>query len=89
MTTIYVTTWALTSGIVCGVLDEAKSPSRIVAAVRWPSGASQCFYTPDWHLTYAVALMRAEEMRTKRIASLRKYIARLEALTFEEKDGEE
>ena len=39
-------------------------------------------HKPDWHTTPEAAIARAEEMRTKNIASLKKQIANLEAMTF-------
>ena len=39
-------------------------------------------HKPDWHTTPEAAIARAEEMRTKKIASLKKQIANLEAMTF-------
>jgi len=40
----------------------------------------------DWHRSAKQALERAEDMRKKKIASLRKSIAKLEAMNFDE-DG--
>jgi hypothetical protein len=37
----------------------------------------------DWYRTRSAAVVRAEEMRTAKIASLKKQIARLEALKWE------
>ena len=39
-------------------------------------------HKPDWHTTPEAAISCAEEMRTKKIASLKKQIAKLEAMTF-------
>ena len=36
----------------------------------------------EWHRSYEAACVRAEQMRKAKIATLRKQIARLEALTF-------
>ena len=43
-------------------------------------------HKPDWHTTPEAAIARAEEMRTKKIASLKKQIANLEAMTFRAED---
>lgn len=43
-------------------------------------------HKPDWHTTPEAAIARAEEMRTKKIASLKKQIANLEAMTFSAED---
>lgn len=37
----------------------------------------------EWHRTPEAALARAEDMRAKKIASLRKSIAKLESIVFE------
>lgn len=39
-------------------------------------------HKPDWHTTPEAAISCAEEMRTKKIASLKKQIAKLEAMMF-------
>ena len=36
----------------------------------------------EWHTTPEAAIARAEKMRTRKIASLKKQIAKLEAMTF-------
>ena len=45
-----------------------------------------CLHEDDWHTTPEAAIARAEEMRTKKIASLKKQIAKLEAMTFSAED---
>ena len=42
----------------------------------------ECVHGKDWHRTPESALARAEEMRKAKIASLKKSIAKLEAMTF-------
>ena len=39
-------------------------------------------HKPYWHTTPEAAIASAEEMRTKKLASLKKQIAKLEAITF-------
>ena len=39
----------------------------------------------EWHQTREAAVARAEQMRLAKIASLRKQITKLEAMSFEEK----
>ena len=41
------------------------------------------FHGNDWHRTPLDAITRAEEMRVKKIASLRKSLAKMESMTFE------
>ena len=49
-----------------------------------PSGVESQFYGEgvEWHLTRESAVARAEKMRLAKLASLKKQIARLEALEF-------
>lgn len=87
MTTIYVTARALTMGIERVKAHNDALPNGSIrvgegAYMRWISRGG-------WHRSRNKAVACAEEMRKNRIASLRKYIARLEAMTFEEKDGAE
>lgn len=81
----WLTRYALTDGIWIGEADAyAESPNMIAF---YPDGRAEHFYVHgnDWHRTKAAAIQRAEEMRTRKIASLRKQIAKLEAMTFEQK----
>ena len=43
---------------------------------------SNCIHKNDWHSTPEAAIARAEEMRTKKVASLKKQIAKLDAMSF-------
>ncbi|MEE9597946.1 MAG: hypothetical protein V3V96_14330 [Acidiferrobacterales bacterium] len=84
MTTIYVTKWALTEGIkeVRGCRTDVPTMTRVV------SGKGACYdyhvHKPHWHVTYNEAVAQACKMQTKKIASLRKQLARLKTLTFED-----
>jgi hypothetical protein len=75
MTTIYLTRYALTSGVqrFDWVIDYSAGRGRV--------GDFTC--GKDLFFSRAEAITRAEKMRTAKIASLKKQIARLEALTFE------
>lgn len=77
--TVYVTNWALTSGIQECVAQKVANPNHVF--ITGGMGYGLCI-KPDWHATREEAVARAELMRTKRIASLRKQIAKLEAMTF-------
>ena len=79
----YITKYALTDGI--RVVD-----GTIVATDMFTfedKGHTIYAYGDEYQLTWEEALERAEEMRTKRMESLRKQIERLEALTFSEPNG--
>ena len=87
-TKVYITKWALTQGILA---LETKDETCHRSIRTEPSGCylRSYFWKDEWHLTYAAAVARAEEMRTKKIESLRKSLSKMEALTFEEEPTEE
>lgn len=76
MTKIYVTKYALTAGI--QVRDAEISGTT--AKVR--GDYTDFFFGNDFHLTPESAVDRAEQMRVKRIKSLKKSIEKMEKLTF-------
>ena len=77
----WITKYALTSGIwmvdgkVCHDISDTMLEYR-------KSECTQYAHGKDWHRTPAAAIARAEEMRKKKISSLRKSIAKLESLEF-------
>lgn len=75
----FITRYALTKGI---IEVEAREGSD-----GWfgPKGQEEwCWRFPlaAWHRTRKAAISRAEEMRVKKIASLKKQITKLENLKF-------
>jgi hypothetical protein len=78
---VWITKYALTSGIFEVDAETCTSPSLI--AVRKPGELTAYFHNNDWHKSKEDAIARAEEMRAKKIASLRKSIAKLEAMSFD------
>ncbi|NVZ11213.1 hypothetical protein HW932_18340 [Allochromatium humboldtianum] len=79
--TAYVTKYALTIGIleVEGVVCHGTSSTMF----EWKTdGHANTAHGKDWHRTREQALARAEEMRQKKIASLKKKIEQLEKLKF-------
>ena len=75
---IYVTKYALTAGI----KEHEAEIDGSMATVRNPGFVAQHFHGNDWHYGPRCASERAEEMRIAKIASLRKHIAKLEAVKF-------
>lgn len=75
--TAYITKYALTIGIleVEGVVRHSISPKMFA----WNN---QTAHGKDWHRTRELAVARAEEMRKKKIASLKQRIEQLENLAF-------
>jgi hypothetical protein len=77
--TAWVTKHALTRGI---LTVDAEVYDDGCISWRGSSMFVQYAHGKDWHRTQAAALARAEEMRAKKIASLRKKIAALKRLQF-------
>lgn len=85
---VFVTRYALTKGIYEKEVDESRTPSvrRIMGNDSWVAvcGDARWFKIgTDCCATRSSAVARAEEMRVAKIASLKKQIARLEALKWE------
>ena len=78
---VWITKYALTSGIFEVDAETCTSPSLI--AVRTPGELTAYFHNNDWHKSKEDAIARAEAMRTKKIASIRKSIAKLEEMSFD------
>ncbi len=80
----YVTQYALTAGIqpmrlrVTGVSDDMAQQVPHQWGVYYHGEGK------NWHRTYESARKRAEEMRKAKIASVKKSLAKLEAMTFPE-----
>jgi hypothetical protein len=71
---VWITKYALTKGIFC---KEAEIKGDMIKYDRY-----SCELKPDWHLTQEEAIKRAEEMREKKIKSLKKSLAKMEGLEF-------
>lgn len=86
--TIYVTSRALTEGIVKREARPVPStPNYMEAKVLGECGdrgRTTCFSPDSCRLTMAEAVERAKEMQTKRLARMEKQMAQIRALTFKE-----
>lgn len=75
-TTIYVTKWAFTKGVLKVEGAEVERGSAF-----WRTGYRGQFLNAahgrDWHRTLACAHVRVDEMRKKKIAAMKKQIAKL------------
>ena len=79
MTKIWISKYALTTGISCHDWDEKITSTKYVS----PAGSWHSFkFGSEAHLTEAEAIVTAEKMRIKKIASLKKRLTRIEALRF-------
>ena len=84
--TAWVTKYALTTGVEELSAEVPKSEysnpdGKMIKVMN--TKYSIYYHGKDWHRTPEAALARAEEMRIAKLASLRKKIAKLEAMKFE------
>ena len=79
---VWITRYALTDGILdtdAKVCFDADATGNMISCDRgYFHGDGR-----DWHRTKEAALVRAEKMRQKKIASLKKQIEKLERMKFE------
>lgn len=81
MSTVFITKYALTGGIL--ELPLVKRGNGMVTVKRpGISNGDWDFFGNDWHPTREEAVKRAEDMRQAKIKSLQKQIAKLEKLSF-------
>jgi hypothetical protein len=80
---VYITRYALSSGIIEAEVIEIIERNRMCAVV-WKGGINNRnhFFGDDWHTDLESAHKKAESMRVKRIASLKKQIVNLEKMLF-------
>lgn len=74
---IWISQYALSEGVI-----ETEGEPRQISLVLLNSGRYVYGEGRNWHRTREDAVARAEEMRKKKIYSLRKQLERLEALCF-------
>lgn len=80
---VWITKYALTDGI---MEVEATLSERNAGSIHYRSNGFLCFaHGKDWYTTERDAFNRAEEMRQKKIASLKKQIKKLEGMQIEVK----
>ncbi len=82
---VYVTKYALTAGI----LEKEAEPATATEGGILVRGnktrswsADEYYHGRDWHTDREAAVLRAQEMRNAKIASVKKQLAKLEAMTF-------
>jgi len=76
----YVTKYALTMGILELEVEDADD-----GMIKDTRGQFPSYYHgegKEWHRTREAAVKRAEVMRTKKIASIKKQLAKIENLEF-------
>ena len=77
----YITKYALTTGIYFAKGEVCHEiSSKMFSDIR--RCGSLNYHGNEWHRTKEDAIMRAEEMRDRKIKSLEKQIAKLKKMTF-------
>lgn len=79
---VWITKYALTKGIIEADAEKALSDTVVIPRGRCIL-QSNWFCIGDWHTSKKQAIAKAEEMRQKKIASLKKQIEKLEKMKFE------
>lgn len=84
---VWISKYALTTGIFETEVErcEASSNNDNSDMVKAMEGRSSIYYFgegKDWHLTRDEAIIKAEEMRFKKIESIKKQLNKLEKLKF-------
>jgi hypothetical protein len=83
MFTAWISKYALTEGVTARRVLRTRTSDDMVQDVK-PDGSPGWgyFHKGDWHLTRDDAAAKAEQMRLRKINSVKKQLARLEALSF-------
>lgn len=76
---VYITKYALTKGIYEAEAEESNNFPGMITTKDYSYFHGE---GKDWTRTKETAIVRAEEMRLKRIESLKKQIEKLEKLKF-------
>lgn len=80
---VWITRYALTEGVFEEEVELLEQFPNI-GVVKERGGYYQ---PPDWHRTREEAVKRAEEMRVKKIASLKRQIDKLSKMRFEKENS--
>ncbi|MFH1556822.1 MAG: hypothetical protein ABII76_18525 [Pseudomonadota bacterium] len=90
MPTFWVSSHALTSGIVKVEAEEPNSNNPSVLQIKGKAGRYDDYLHGEgleWHRSESAALARADKMKTKRLASLKKQIEKLETTPIKIVEG--
>ena len=79
---VWITKYALTEGIYSSEAAACSSPHMIVIKGDSINKSDQYFHRGEWFESRSDACDAADDMRERKIKSLRKQIARLEELSF-------
>jgi len=78
----WITKYALTQNIFTIEATVCENTAGSMIQESADGGYRVCYHKPHWHETPELALLRAEEMRGKKIASIKKSIAKIEKIKF-------
>lgn len=82
--TVFVTKYALTGGIVEREVIDLYDGGMVRARMKGAPNNYALYFRPDYALSREDAIKQADDKRDRKLASLRKQIAKLEAMTFAE-----
>ena len=81
--------WVTKDALTCGITKHSmavwnRSIRDTMISIKEPGGvwALDHYFKPDWHLSEAEAMERAEELRNSKIDSVVKQLAKLRSMTF-------
>lgn len=77
---VYITNHALTDGIIEKEVNQDCGNPKMVYVV---GQTLEYYHGNDWHVSLASAIARADEMRLKKIESLKKSLKKMESLKFQ------
>lgn len=77
----WITKYALTQGI--SERDIRSFDDETAEDITGGHLRAQYYHKGEWHKSRSVAIAKAEEMRNKKIASLKKQIEKLENMKFD------
>jgi len=81
---VWITKYALTQGILKAEAEVSSISERMISIEG--GRFLECFHKPHWHTTEEDALAQAEEMRRKKIASLKKSLDKIEKMKIKISD---
>lgn len=79
---VWVTKYVLTDGFITEV-DAVISGGMAIVHPSDGKGYKQYFHGKEWHDRKDEAILRAEDLRRKKIAALRRSIEKIEAMRFD------
>jgi hypothetical protein len=79
---VWITKYALTKGIYQVVVEHTTREESVQTLNDSFFSHKQYFHSGEWHATREDAVSRAEQMRDKKIKSMKKMISRLENMDF-------